>query len=67
VPEKKEFDQQKEQGKEEHENRNPVDPVHIANPFALGCIGVFFADIEIFSQLTQDAHESFCLLTKLSN
>ena len=52
----REFEGKNDQAQDEHENTNPVDPVHITNPFCFGLIGIRFPDIEILRYLPEDSH-----------
>jgi len=31
--------------------------MHILHPFAVGCIGISFFDIQVFGQLSKNAHK----------
>lgn len=55
-PEEDEPHQHDDDGKQEHKNGYPVDPVHIAYPAILRFAGIFFLNIQIFSYLPPDAH-----------
>jgi hypothetical protein len=39
-----------QQAKQKHKDRNPVDRIHVTNPTAGRFIWIFFPDIEIFCQ-----------------
>jgi len=41
---------------EEHENGNPVDRIHIANPAVGWFIRILLADVEIFGQFAEYTH-----------
>jgi len=43
---------------QKHENGNAIDAMHIAHPFAVRCIRIFFFDIEVFCYLAPDSHRS---------
>ena len=42
---------------EEHKDRDPVDPMHIAHPGTARCVRVPFFDIQVFFNLSPYAHE----------
>ncbi len=43
-------------GEEKHENRDPVDPIHILYPAIIWLVRISFFDIEIFCQFTEYSH-----------
>lgn len=50
------FNSQDNQAKEENENTDAVDAVHISNPFIFWPVWIFFPQVEIFRYLFQDSH-----------
>ena len=50
------FNSQNNQAKEENENADAVDAVHISNPFVFWPVWILFAQIEVFRYLFPDAH-----------
>jgi len=55
-PEKNEADDNDKDSEKEHEDRDPVDPVHVAHPFTMRGIGITLFDIQIFCNLSPDSH-----------
>jgi hypothetical protein len=55
--EEKEFHQNDNQCKKEHENRNAVDTMHVSHPTAMRCIRISLFDIKIFCYLTENSHK----------
>lgn len=45
-----------DQAKQEDENADAVDTVHIANPFIFWTVRVFFSQVEVFRYLFPDSH-----------
>jgi len=41
---------------EEHEEGNAVDAMHILHPTGMWSLRISFFDVEVFGQLSQDAH-----------
>jgi len=44
-PEKKQLDDQDNEGNQEHENGNAVDTMHVSNPLRVGGVGVLLPDV----------------------
>jgi len=55
-PEKKQFDDHKDQTGQEYEQRDPVDPMHIPHPLRMRGIRVPLLNVEILSDLSPDTH-----------
>ena len=51
-----EADQDDDQGNKEHEDGNPVDPVHHAEIDIPGGVGVLFFDVQVFGDLAEHSH-----------
>lgn len=49
------------QAKQEDKQADPVNAMHITNPFILWPVGIFFAEIEVFRYLFPDTHNAICL------
>ena len=45
------FNCQDYQAENENKNADPVDAMHIANPFGLGPVWIFFPQVEVFRDL----------------
>jgi hypothetical protein len=54
VPE--ELNGQNNHTKQKDKKTDPVNAMHIPDPFILWPVGVFFAEIEVFGYLSEDAH-----------
>jgi hypothetical protein len=54
--ENKQLKYDNDQPYEEHEKGNTVDPVHVLHPPGMWGLGISFLYVEVFSQLSQDAH-----------
>ena len=61
--EEKEFHQNDNQCKKEHENRYAVDTMHVPHPTAMRCTRISFFDIKILCYLTDNSH-NFKILYK---
>jgi hypothetical protein len=51
------LDQQNDQSNEEHENGNPVDPMHVPHPLRIRRIGVPLFNVEVLFDLPPDTHK----------
>jgi len=51
------LNQQNDQSNEEHENGNPVDPMHVPHPLRIWRIGVPLFNVEVFFNLPPDTHK----------
>lgn len=54
--EKNQFDDHKDQRRQEHENTDPVNPMHIPHPLRIRRVGISFPDIEVFFDLSPYTH-----------
>jgi hypothetical protein len=61
-----EFDEQEDQCCQEHQNGQPVNAMHVFDPLGFWFGGIFFPDIQVFRNLTHDAHNFFSILTKIA-
>jgi hypothetical protein len=44
----KQFNSKNDQAENKYKETDPVDPMHIPDPFVLRTVGVLFAEIEVF-------------------
>jgi len=56
VPE--EFNRQYNHTKQKDKKADPVNAVHIPDPFIFRAVGVFLPQVEVFGYLSEDSHES---------
>src|ERR1700761_8085295 len=56
--ENKKFQQQNDQSHQEHENGDPVDPMHIPHPLRIRCIRIPLLDIKVFLDLSPNSHRN---------
>lgn len=57
LPEKKHLHQNNDQRYQKHKYRYPVYPMHVPHPLRMRRVWVALFDIEIFRQLSQEAHD----------
>src|SRR5690606_19806045 len=60
------LDGQNDQAKNEDQQADPVDAVHITHPFCLWPLGILLTEIEVFRQLFQYAHKIAGSIAKLN-
>jgi hypothetical protein len=56
--EKDQLNDQKDNGQQEHENRDPVDPMPIFHPLGMRRIGIPFLNVEVLGKLSPYSHSS---------
>ncbi len=54
--EHKHFKHNNDQSYEEHEQGDTVDAMHVLHPPGVRSLGISFLNVEVFGQLSQDAH-----------
>ena len=47
-----------DQAKQENENADAIDAVHITDPFIFWTIRIFFLQVEVFRYLSPDSHKN---------
>ena len=51
------FDDHNDDGNQDHEDRQAGNPMHFAEEVAVRCVGIFFSQKKILSNLSPDTHD----------
>jgi len=54
------FDRQDDQAKDEYQQADAIDAVHVTDPFTFWPVGIFFLNVKVFGYLTPDSHDAYC-------